>query len=70
MHMKHVSYLVAALAVAFLLAGASSSFSQVDKVLEKTKDLKKKVEGGQTTSTNKPAQKTPPTPPAPQKPSR
>jgi len=60
--MKRFPYLAGALSLAVLLAVVWSVPGQVDKVLEKTKDLKKKVEGGQST-TNKPPRKTPPPPP-------
>jgi len=52
----------AAISLVFLLAAAPSVLGQAEKVLERSKQLKKKVEGGQTTSTNKPPPKAPPAP--------
>ncbi|MEY2408606.1 MAG: hypothetical protein QOF48_1276 [Verrucomicrobiota bacterium] len=57
---------LAILVAVFSLALPASLHSQVDKVKEKAKDLKKELEGGQS-KTNKPPAKTPPLPPKPAK---
>jgi len=56
---------LAAAALVAAIAFIAPAHGQAEKVKEKAKDLKKKVEGGQS-STNKPPEKAPP----PQKPAK
>jgi len=65
--MKPFRFLAAILSLSVLLAAVAAVHGQAEKVKERAKDLKKKVEGDQT-STNKPPAKSPPAPP--QKPAK